>query len=84
MDAGLTIGTYRQSAEQLRDAELEKALALLRRGVNAEEIIQRFAYNLTNKLIHQPSSQMKKASYEGRAHVLEAARELLGIKDQDN
>ena len=84
LDAGLTIGTYRQSAEQLRDAELEKALALLRRGVNAEEIIQRFAYNLTNKLIHQPSSQMKKASYEGRAHVLEAARELLGIKDQDN
>lgn len=84
LDAGLTIGTYRQNAEQLRDNELQKALQLIERGVNADEVLQRFAYNLTNKLIHHPSSQMKKASYEGRNNVLDVARELLGIKDQDH
>jgi len=84
LDAGLTIGTYRQNAEQLRDNELEKARQLIARGVNTDEVLKRFAYNLTNKLIHQPSSQMKKASYEGRNNIIDAARELLGIKDQDN
>ena len=84
LDAGLTIGTYRRDAERLRDEELLKALQLLQRGANPEETLQRFAYNLTNKLIHQPSCQMKKASYEGRHNVLDVARELLGIKDQDN
>ncbi|MBL1294250.1 MAG: glutamyl-tRNA reductase [Thiotrichales bacterium] len=84
LDAGLTIGTYRQNAEQLRDDELQKALQLIERGVNADEVIKRFAYNLTNKLIHHPSSQMKKASYEGRNNVIDIARELLGIKDLDN
>ncbi len=84
LDAGLTISAYRQSAEQLRDNELQKALQLLERGVNADEVLQRFAYSLTNKIIHQPSSQMKKASYEGRNNVIDIARELLGIKDQDH
>jgi len=83
LDAGLTIGAYRQSAEQLRDDELQKALQLIERGANANEVLKRFAYNLTNKLIHQPSLQMKKASYEGRNNVIDVARELLGIKDQD-
>lgn len=84
LDAAGAICAYRRHAEQLRDNELQRALHSLERGVDANEVLQRFAHNLTNKLIHQPSSQMKKASYEGRHHVIDVARELLGVKDQDN
>jgi glutamyl-tRNA reductase len=52
---------YRQQAEQFRDAEVKKALALLRKGHTQEEVIQQLAYRLTNKLTHTPSVALNEA-----------------------
>lgn len=54
--------SYRQQAEQFRDAEIKKALALLQKGHAQEEVIQQLAYRLTNKLIHAPSVALNKAA----------------------
>lgn len=55
------ICSYRQQAEQFRDAEVKKALALLEKGHTQEEVIKHLAYRLTNKLIHAPSVALSKA-----------------------
>lgn len=52
---------YREQAESLRDQELERALKQLAAGTDAEKVLQNFARLLTNKLIHTPSTQLKKA-----------------------
>ncbi len=56
------ICSYRQKAEQFRNAEVKKALALLEKGYAQEEVIKQLAYRLTNKLIHTPSVAISKAA----------------------
>ncbi len=53
------IVAYRQQAEKLRDSEVEKALAQLARGDDVDLVLRGLARNLTNKLLHQPTTVMK-------------------------
>ncbi|MEC8408898.1 MAG: hypothetical protein VXZ31_03605, partial [Pseudomonadota bacterium] len=39
--------------------------------------------SLTNKLIHTPSVQMKRASAEGRDEILELVRELFDLDENE-
>jgi len=48
----------------------------LEKGGTAEDVLNTLARGLTNKLIHSPSVQMKKASSEGRDEVLSLTKEL--------
>jgi len=38
---------------------------------------------LTNKLMHQPSIQLRQASYHGHVEVLEVAKRILGIGEHN-
>ncbi len=82
LDTLETLKDYRQQAEQLREAELEKALRQLQRGDNPEQVLQQFSRGLTNKLIHQPSVSLKKAGSQGRLEVMSLVRELFGLDQQ--
>jgi glutamyl-tRNA reductase len=75
-----TVKELRSHAEQLRDSEVEKALKALARGEPPEQVLSAMARGLTNKLIHSPSIELKKASAEGREDVVHAARSLLGLQ----
>jgi glutamyl-tRNA reductase len=79
LNAVETVKAYRQKAEQLRDMELHKALRSLQGGANAEQVLQQFARNLTNKLIHSPTTVLKEASASSRHHVLQVAHELFDL-----
>lgn len=79
LDAASTIREYRARVEQLRDAEMEKALMQLRQGGEPGEVLQRLGHALVNKIMHQPSIALKKAAEEGRVDRLEWARDLLGL-----
>ena len=48
------VKTYRDSALALQQTELEKALKMLEKGADPEEVLARLARDLTNKLIHAP------------------------------
>lgn len=74
-----TVKALRQKAEQLRDAELQKAMRSLHTGVSAEQVLRQFARNLTNKLIHTPTAVLKEASANNRHDVLQSAQELFEI-----
>lgn len=56
------IKNYRLQAETLRDTELQKAIAVMQNtNLSAEDALQKLAYNLTNKLLHQPTIQFRQS-----------------------
>lgn len=75
---------YRQRAEQQRDQELSKALARLERGGDPAAVMAEMARALTNKLLHEPSVQLKRMSAEGRSESLSLAMELFALDDDTN
>lgn len=72
---------YRQSAERIRDQELAKALARLARDGDPAAVMTEMARALTNKLLHEPSVQLKRMSAEGRSESLSLAIELFALED---
>ncbi|MFT4768218.1 MAG: glutamyl-tRNA reductase [Glaciecola sp.] len=74
---------YRQSAEALRQRELERALTSISRGEDPQKVLVQLARAITNKLIHAPTTGLKKASAEGRHDVLGHAARLLGLRVDD-
>lgn len=75
-----TIRAYRSRAEQTRDEALQKALAQLQNGTgDAEQVLQRLAHTLTNKLIHTPCTQLREAGANERHDLIAAAREIFKL-----
>jgi len=76
LDAVDLLTTFRSQAESVRDQEMEKALKQLAKGKPAEDVLTMLARGLTNKLLHHPTIQLRKASAEGRTDLLELVQEL--------
>jgi glutamyl-tRNA reductase len=73
------IRAYREQVDSIRAQEIEKAIKALAAGGDPVNILQMMARSLTNKLMHEPSVQLRHAGYHGRIDVLEAAKRILGI-----
>jgi glutamyl-tRNA reductase len=84
LDVVSTLKAFRSQAEQTRDVELEKALKQLAKGESAERVLTQLARALTNKLIHTPSIQMKKASAQGREELIAWTHDLFDLKPDEN
>ncbi|MCG3169117.1 MAG: Glutamyl-tRNA reductase [Pseudomonadales bacterium] len=82
LDAVGTLRDYRARGEQLRDGELERALRQLRGGADAEQLLAQLARNLTNKLMHAPTVQLRRAAAEGRGELIDWSRRLFGLDAQ--
>ena len=80
LDAVPMIRALRESADELRQRELDKAHRLLASGENPEIVIEALARSLTNKITHSPTSALKKAGLEADKAVIEAARRLFDLK----
>ena len=48
-------------------------------GADPEDVLAQFGRNLTNKLVHGPSIELRRAGEEGRHELLDWARRLLGL-----
>ena len=77
LDAVGALREVRASVESMRDREVEKALNQLRAGADPEQLLAQVARNLTNKFLHQPSVQLRKAASDGRSELLDWGRRLL-------
>lgn len=78
-----TLVAVRNRFEQTKTAELEKALAALKRGEAAEEVLERLARQLTNKLLHTPTLQLKQAGGDGDLQFIEQVRRLFQLPPDD-
>ena len=74
-----TIRAFRDSVEKIRVEEVGKALLSLQRGQDSESVIETLARNLTNKLMHKPTTRLKQASEEGRDDTINATQDLFGL-----
>lgn len=83
LEAVDTIRAFREQADAVRDDAIQAAQRQLAAGKDPKEVIQELGRTLTNKLIHNPSVQMNHAAFEGRKDLLDTARQLLGIKDDE-
>jgi glutamyl-tRNA reductase len=83
LNAVSTLTAYRTKSEQIRDNELQKAIKQLNNGQTPEQVMTYFGRALTNKLIHSPCIQMKKASSEGRTDLMKTAAELFELDNKN-
>ncbi len=78
-----TVRAYRNKAEIQRDEVLEKAQKMLEQGKPTEEILKYIAHTLTNKLTHEPTEALHMAGKKGKNELIDAARILLNIPEED-
>ncbi len=76
-----TVQDYRTWMLQLRDETLEKSQQLLNTGVSPDKALKDLARRLTNKVMHAPSVQLRRASELGRHDLVDAMRELFELED---
>jgi len=74
-----SIVAYRQQAELTRDEVMERSRRMLARGEPPDRVLDYLAQTLTNKLIHTPTAELRKACAAGDRDTLKAATRLLGL-----
>ncbi len=79
LDSIAIMREFREHAEDIRDKAVANALKQLRNGKEAELVIKELARQLTNKLIHKPSIQIKQAGMDDRNELIDAAIELFDL-----
>ena len=79
-----TIKEFRTSAEKIRDLETNRALIALDGGKNAKDVVMELARSITNKLLHTPTKNLKRAGEEGRHDAINATKELFNLNDKEN
>jgi glutamyl-tRNA reductase len=75
------VRTYRDSALATQQAELQKALKMLERGMSAEEVLSRLARDLTNKLIHAPTAGLRQLAKDGGKQDVSKMAAVLGLTE---
>lgn len=61
---------YQQSAEKVRQAELDRAKKLLAKGMSPEDVLEHLAHGLTQKYLHGPLSALNHSEAAERQHLL--------------
>jgi glutamyl-tRNA reductase len=84
LDVVDTIRAFRSSAEEVRDRELARALSALEVGQDPEQVVKSLARNLTNKLMHTPTTRLKEAGEQGLTEHIDLAHHLFGLKKTDD
>lgn len=70
------IAQIRQHTQDISNEVLNKAKKQLAAGQDAEQVLDFLANTLTNKFLHQPSTQLRQASQEERDDILNTAKDL--------
>jgi glutamyl-tRNA reductase len=81
LDSVPTIRALRDSTSAVCQAELKRAQRRLARGDDPHKVLAQLARGIANKFTHAPSDALKKASHDGDAQLLDAARRLFDLGD---
>ena len=75
-----TIRAFRGGAEESRDEVLGRARRRLAAGHPPEEVMHYLAHTLTNKLLHMPTVQIRRAGAGAQHELVAAARALYDLE----
>ncbi len=76
-----TIRAFRGTVGAVRDSELDKALSALNQGQAPEQVLRQLAHGLTNKLLHTPTANLKRAGELGHHEHIRWTQELFGLQE---
>lgn len=76
------IRELRASAEQMRQAELERALKMLARGDDPQAVLQALSHSLTNKLMHPPTQALTDTSTDDAARVHALISRIYALRER--
>lgn len=79
LDAVRTVTDLRASVDALREEQLQKALKQLQAGTDPEKVLRYFAHTFSNKVLHAPTTSLRRAGSESRLEVLDWTRELFNL-----
>jgi glutamyl-tRNA reductase len=79
LDVVSTVTALRSQVEDLKDECLVKARKQLANGDDPSKVLQQFAHTYTNKILHTPTKQMRKAGAEGQLEVMDWVQELFQL-----
>jgi glutamyl-tRNA reductase len=82
-DAAPTIRDLRQKARGYRDEVLDKARRMLASGRPPDEVMAFVADTLANKLVHSPSAVLRDADAVEQALLLNSARKLFELPEEE-
>lgn len=77
------IRALRGHAEEMRAAELERALRAIARGEAPDRVLDTLSRNLTNKLLHGPTRLLNEAPPEAREQIEGLVQRLFPQHDRD-
>lgn len=80
-DAVPIIRAIRDNAEKESNHLLQKSKRQLEQGVSPEQVLEELARTITNKLLHEPSRQLRQSGSDVDNNLIEAARNLFNLKD---
>jgi glutamyl-tRNA reductase len=77
------IKRFRERAENIRQAELDRALSQLDHLEETDrKRVERLTRDLLQKMLHQPTARIRAAAEDGREHdILEAAQYLFAMEE---
>jgi glutamyl-tRNA reductase len=80
-----TIVDLRRQVEEIRKAELEKAMSRLQDLDPAQqEVVRALANGIVNKVLHHPTTELKRQSANRDGHMyVNALRRLFGLRDDE-
>ncbi len=76
-----TVRQLRLKTQDIKDTLLDAAIKQLRNGVNAEKVLTQFAHQLTQKILHQPTMQIRRASLAQSEEKISIVKELFDLSD---
>ncbi len=83
LDSVETLVKFRVRHEQIKQIELDKAMQRLEKGDKPDAVLAALANQLTNKIIHVPSVEIKRAGTSGRRDLLDALEHLFHLNGDD-
>jgi glutamyl-tRNA reductase len=83
LDTVPSIRALRETADAVRDAELERARRRLALGEDPEQVMERLARALTNKLMHAPTTALRSAHHGDDEVLRDTVRKLFNLREHD-
>jgi glutamyl-tRNA reductase len=75
-----TIRALRETAEESRRHEVDRALRMLARGDDPRQVLEALSHGLTNKLLHAPTQALHEAGGPERGAVREFVARLFNLR----
>ena len=76
--------SYRSNVKKVEEEEVMKAKKILASGADPEETLIILARSLTQRLMHQPTAQMKNAAIREDKKLLSYAKRIFGLEKFNN